>query len=289
LGMVSSSPSVAPTEIYNLPPQAAPSFTFAPTLDGSSSTNPAVHFRITALAFLFSLSGIIFTIILVHQSVIFLIKKRWRKDDVSKWELDRQQEEKRRLLEEIESGQRKPERGVQFDENDVNDQEARHLEPSWIRERDFSMQWEDFELTEANPPQGCKILIANPGHWVSGREEQGRGEEEEGRHNGKVAVGGETVGGVSGAGKSARVMRKNKRVRPNDSTPAALGQGSEVTVRTPYSSTAVPTPPIKYRPGRVLDADPRSGLYEIEFTDSEGGVVRAVPPHAIQPLAEFHS
>jgi hypothetical protein len=211
-----SFPSVAPTEIYNLPPQAAPSITFAPTLDGSSSSNPAVHFRITALAFLFSISGVVFMLILVHQSVLFLLKKRWRKADISKWELDRQVEEERRLLEEIESGVRKPERGVQFNESDVNDKDARHLEPSWIRERDFSMQWEDLSLTETEgspTPPGCWILHAVPSRWGDGSGSRGSGvaavAEKEEKASPRVTAGG-------GGSRSTRVTKKHKRVCPNE-------------------------------------------------------------------------
>lgn len=274
-------PSVAPTEIYNLPPQAAPSLTFAPTLD-ASSTNPAVHFRITALAFLFSLSGVIFTLLLIRQSVVFLLKKGWRQEDLSKWELDRQREEKRRLLEEIESGQRKPEVGIQFDENDVNDQEARHLQPSWVRERDFSMQWEDFDFADADLSSGCKILIANPSRWAGGPEEK-RGREKAGDSG---VSGGAGLGNCAGGAKSARVMRKNKRVRPND---VVLEVGSVVTVRTPYSPSIAVLTPTRYRPGKLLALSPESGLYEVEYTDSEGGVAPAVPKDAIQSLAEFTS
>jgi hypothetical protein len=158
-------PSSAPTEAYNLPPQAAPSISFVPTLNGGTTDNPAIHFRITALAILFSISGVIFILILVYQSVMFLIEKRWDEDDVSKWELDRQNDEKRRLLEEIEIGVRKPDKGVQFDESDVNDEQAKRLDPSWIREKDFAMQWEDPTLLETQASVQCKILIANSNRW----------------------------------------------------------------------------------------------------------------------------
>jgi hypothetical protein len=161
-------PTSAPTELYNLPPQAAPSISFVPTLYGGTTENPAVQFRITALAYFFSISGIIFIFILIHQSVVFLLKKQWDEDDISKWELDRQNEERRRLLEEIESGVRKPDKAVQFDESDLKDEQAKHLEPSWIREKDFSMQWEDPTLLE---PQACvKILIANSDRWKERQE-----------------------------------------------------------------------------------------------------------------------
>lgn len=155
--MATFAPTIAPSDGYNLPPQAAPLLTLAPTIDGSTTKNPAIQFRITALAFLFSISGILFTLILIHQSVVFLLKKRWDQDDISKWELDHQNEERKRLMEEGDLGNGKFEKGTQFYENDLNDRDIKRLDPSWIREKDFSMQWEDPSQTSSKDE---KVLIA---------------------------------------------------------------------------------------------------------------------------------
>lgn len=164
--MTTFSPSVAPSEAYYLPPQAAPSLTFMPTIDGSLSKNPAVQFRITALGFLFSISGIIFTLIMIHQSIVFLLKKRWKKNELSKWEVDHQIEERRRLMEEEEEryGGGKRDQGIQFHEEDMNDVNIKRLDPSWIREKDFSMQWEDPAVSLVPNPNE-KVLFAHPERW----------------------------------------------------------------------------------------------------------------------------
>jgi hypothetical protein len=91
--------------------------------------------------------------------------------------------------------------------------------------------------------------------------------------------------GVAGV-KTARVVKKNKKIQPQE-----LEKGCKVTVKTPYSHPATtPSPPIRYRPGRILEIasdDGRSG-YVVEMTDTEGGVLRGVPLSALEPLPEFN-
>jgi hypothetical protein len=74
-----------------------------------------------------------------------------------------------RLLSEIESGARKPDAGVQWEDN-FKDKDFKYLKvlaPSWLHEKDFSMQY-DPPSDSSHATSRDKVLIANPSKWSSG-------------------------------------------------------------------------------------------------------------------------
>jgi hypothetical protein len=163
----SAVPTIAPTDGVGLPPQAVP-VTFSPT-SFLSEEQEAVQFRIKAIAVMFSIAGFVFFFILVHYVYDTLSDKNWEKDDDdgvknNKWEALEDQESKRRLLEEVAMGIKKPESGAQWDESAFSNPDLPTLEPSWQKEHHIEMQWQNPD-SYSSPLD--RTLIANPSRWSS--------------------------------------------------------------------------------------------------------------------------
>ena len=119
---------------------------------------------------MFTIAGFVFFIILVHYVYDTLSRKNWEKDDndgvkTNKWEALEEHEEQRNILEEIAAGTRKPESGVQWEDDARTDTTLPFLEPSHMREKDFEMQWINPEL---NQSKNDRILTARPSRWSVG-------------------------------------------------------------------------------------------------------------------------
>lgn len=84
-------------------------------------------------------------------------------------------EEKQKLLHEVELGLLKPHAGVQCEDNydDVDFISDKIMYPSWIKEKDYSMQYQEYnadndECIQISISQGEKVLIATANNWSSG-------------------------------------------------------------------------------------------------------------------------
>jgi hypothetical protein len=114
-------------------------------------------------------TGFVLFFILVHYVYDTLSDKNWEKDDDdgvknNKWEALEDQESKRRLLEEVAMGIKKPESGAQWDESAFSNPDLPTLEPSWQKEHHIEMQWQNPD-SYSSPLD--RTLIANPSRWSS--------------------------------------------------------------------------------------------------------------------------
>jgi hypothetical protein len=143
---LTSSPTLTPTSL-------SPTQTLAPFISPQTRTlvptfsdvhgNDAVRFRIQSLSIFFSSAGFLFLAIIGYRTFSYLIEKAYDEDDLSRWEMQKQQEYHQQHQREIETGIRKPEGSSQWSDDWMEDQDCKFLEVSWVREKDFAMQYED--------------------------------------------------------------------------------------------------------------------------------------------------